>query len=44
MAKLKEMRKDFLERGVSPEYDRINRVQMNADLKLRNFKNVMAEE
>ena len=44
VAKLKEMRKDFLERCVSPEYDRINRVQLNADLKLRNFKNVMAEE
>ena len=38
------MRKDFLERCVSPEYDRINRVQLNADLKLRNFKQVMLEE
>ena len=33
-----------MERCVSPEYDRINRVQLNADLKLRNFKQVLQEE
>lgn len=38
------MRKDFMERCVSPGYDRISRVQMNAELKFKNFKKVMEEE
>ena len=44
VAQLKEVRKDFMERCVSPGYNRISRVQMNADLKFQNFKKVMEEE
>ena len=33
-----------MERCVSPGYERISRVKMNADLKFQNFKKVMEEE
>lgn len=33
-----------MDRCVSPGYDRISRVQMNAELKFLNFKKVIAEQ
>ena len=44
VAKLKEMRKDFMDRCVSPEYDRISRVQLNAEVNLTNLKGIEIEE
>ena len=39
MAKLKEMRKDFMERCVSPIYHSVNCLQLNGEVKLFNLKN-----
>ena len=38
VAKLKEVRKDFMNRCVSPEYKRINRIHLNAEVSLINLK------
>jgi len=37
---MKEMRKDFMDRCVSPEFDRISRKQLSADVQLMNLKNL----
>lgn len=44
VAKLKEIRKDFMDRCVSPEYDRINRKQLSADVNLVNLKNFAEQD
>jgi len=38
VAKLKEMRRDFMDRCVSPNYVRVSRLQLNGEIALRNLK------
>ena len=44
VAMLKQMRKDFMDRCVSPNYQRANRLQLNGEITLRNLKGLAGEE
>ena len=43
VAKLKEMRKDFIDRCVSPNYHRVSRLQLNGEVFLTNLKGLEAD-
>lgn len=38
VAKLKELRRNFMERCVSPNYSRVSRLQLNGEINLTNLK------
>ena len=44
VAMLKQIRKDFMDRCVSPNYQRANRLQLNGEISLRNLKGLSNDE